>query len=74
MEIFIYFAFGLLNVYLLLLFNKWYKKSTSIETFNKTDEFINILACFVSGPFGTILIFLLGLFFLYLWRKYYRKK
>lgn len=74
MDVFFYLAFGLLNVFLLLLFNNSYKKNTGVEITNKKDEFINILACIISGPFGTIVVILLGLFLLYLWRKYYRKK
>lgn len=74
MDVIIYFAFGLLNVVLLWLFNYSYKRNTGIELTNKKDEFINILACIISGPFGTIMAILLGLFLLYLWRKYYRKK
>lgn len=74
MDVIIYFAFGLLNVFLLWLFNNSYKRNTGVELNNKKDEFINILGCIVSGPFGTILVVLVGLFLLYLWRKYYRKK
>lgn len=76
MEVFLYFAFGLLNVCFLYLFIVLYKRNTGVDLENKDkfDMAMNVIACFLSGPFGTVMVILLGLFLLYLWRKYYRKK
>jgi hypothetical protein len=35
---------------------------------------MNIVACFLVGPFGTMALILLGLFLYGMWRKYYKKK
>lgn len=72
----IYFSFGLLNICLLYLFIILYRRNTGVDLENKDkfDMFMNIVACFLSGPFGTGMLILLGLFLFGMWRKYYRKK
>lgn len=72
MDLIFYFAFGVLNVCLLFLFNYLYKRNTGVEL-NDKDELINIISCIISGHFGTMVFILLGLFLFGLWTKYYRK-
>ena len=76
MDVIFYFAFGALNICLLYLFIILYRRNTGVdlEIKDKYDMGLNIVTCFLSGPFGTVMLILLGLFLLYLWRKYYRKK
>ena len=76
MDVIFYFAFGVLNICFLYLFIILYKRNTGVNLENK-DKFdmgMNVVACFLSGPFGTVMIILLGLFLFAMWRKYYRKK
>lgn len=76
MDVIFYFAFGVLNICLLYLFIILYKRNTGVDLENK-DKFdmgMNIIACFLIGPFGTMVLILLGLFLYGMWRKYYRKK
>lgn len=74
--LFLYFAFGLLNIFLLYLFIISYKHNTGVdlETDDKIDMYMNMISCFISGPFGTMVIILFGLFLYSIWRKHYRKK
>lgn len=76
MDIILYFAFGVLNICLLYLFIILYKRNTGIDldSKDKVDMGLNIIACFLIGPFGTMILILLGLFLYAMWRKYYRKK
>lgn len=80
MDMLLYFAFGALNIGLLYIISNWYKRVSGIDLFpgreNKdiVDIIRNIICYFISGPFGTVILVLLGLFLLNLWRKYYRKK
>ena len=80
MEGLLYFAFGALNVGLLFLFTGLYRRATKIDLFpgrvngDKADMILSILAYFLCGAFGTIIIILFGLFLLAMWEKYYRKK
>ena len=73
MEVFLYISFGLLNISLFNLFINNYKLKTGVDLTDKNDVY-NTIAFIVSGPFGTMILILLGAFLLYLWRKYYRKK
>lgn len=80
MDMLLYFAFGALNIGLLYIVSNWYKRESGIDLFpgreNKDiwDIITNIFCFFVSGPFGTVVLVILGLFLLNLWIKYYRKK
>jgi hypothetical protein len=76
MDIILYFAFGVLNICLLYLFIILYKRNTGIDLENKdkVDMGLNIIACFLIGPFGTMILILFGLSLYAMWRKYYRKK
>lgn len=71
-----YFAFGALNICLLYLFIILYKRNTGVdlEIKDKFEMGLNVVTCFLSGPFGTVMLILLGLFLYNMWRKYYRKK
>lgn len=74
-EIF-YFAFGILNICLLYLFIILYRRNTGVDldSKDKLDMGMNIVCLFLSGPFGTGILILLGLFLFGMWIKYYRKK
>ena len=80
MDIILYFAFGLLNIFLLYLITNRYKRVSNIDLFpgresgNIVDMVLNILAYIVCGPFGTILVIMMGIFLTVMWFKYYRKK
>ena len=80
MGMLLYFAFGALNIGLLYIVSNWYKRESGIDLFpgreNKDiwDIITNIFCFFVSGPFGTVVLVILGVFLLNLWIKYYRKK
>ncbi len=80
MDMLLYFAFGALNIGLLYIISNWYKRKSGIDLFpgraNKDIGGIitNIICYFVSGPFGTLVLVILGMFLLELWIKYYRKK
>lgn len=75
MDIFLYFAFGALNICLLYLFIICYRRHTGINlsSDNNVDNYINNAAYFLSGPFGTIILIILGLFLYGIYRKYYRE-
>jgi hypothetical protein len=74
-EIF-YFAFGVLNICFLYLFIILYRRNTGVDldSKDKLDMGMNIVCLFLSGPFGTGVLILLGLFLFGMWIKYYRKK
>lgn len=76
MDVIFYFAFGALNICLLYLFIVLYKRNTGVdlEIKDKFEMGLNVVTCFLSGPFGTVMLILLGLFLYNMWRKYYRKK
>ena len=78
MGVFLYFAFGLLNIGLLFLINYICKKRISIPLFPDEDNRIEIVMCmityFISGIFGTGILLLIGIILFYMWEKYYRKK
>lgn len=80
MGMLLYFAFGALNIGLLYIISNWYKRKSGIDLFpgreNKDigDIIRNIICYFISGPFGTVVLVILGMFLLELWIKYYRKK
>jgi hypothetical protein len=76
MDVIFYFAFGALNICLLYLFIILYKRNTGVdlEIKDKFEMGLNVVTCFLSGPFGTVMLILLGLFLYNMWRKYYRKK
>lgn len=80
MDMLLYFAFGALNIGLLYIISNWYKRESGIDLLpgrankDRLDTIINIICYFVSGPFGTVVLVLFGVFLLNLWRKYYRKK
>lgn len=80
MDMLLYFAIGALNIGLLYIISNWYKRVSGIDLFpgrenkDRVDSIINIICYFISGPFGTVVLALLGMFLLNLWRKYYRKK
>jgi hypothetical protein len=71
--LFLYIVFGLLNICLFHLFVNTYKLKTGVYLRDDNDVY-NTIALFVSGPFGTMILILLGTFLLWLWRKHYRKK
>ena len=79
MEGLLYFAFGALSVGLLFLLTNIYRRETGVDLFpgrrdgNTIDMFLNIIAYILCGPFGTIVIVLLGVVLFYVWKKYYRK-
>lgn len=80
MGMLLYFAFGALNIGLLYIISNWYKRESGIDLLpgrankDRLDTIINIICYFISGPFGTVVLVLFGVFLLNLWRKYYRKK
>lgn len=76
MGIIFYFALGLLNIGLFYWFTHLYKRESGINLLgdNTSDILMCGLAYLLSGPFGTVMIVLLGLWLLWLWFKYYRKK
>ena len=71
MEVFLYISFGLLNICLFHLFINEYKLKTGVNL-SYDNVLYNNIAFFVTGPFGTMILILLGTFLLYLWRKYYK--
>lgn len=80
MGMLLYFAFGALNIGLLYIISNWYKRKSGIDLFpgrenkDRVDIIRNIICYFISGPFGTVVLVILGMFLLELWIKYYRKK
>ena len=80
MDILLYFAFGVLNVGLILLFSNLYRKWTEIDLFpgrsvGNTYEMITCsIAYLLCGPFGTAVCIVLGLVWCIMWKNYDRKK
>lgn len=72
----LYFSLGVLNIVLLFLLTDLYKRGSGINLLNDStsETAMNILVYFISGPFGTVALAVLGLWLLLLWKKYYRKK
>ena len=78
MGVFLYFAFGALNIGLLFLINYICKWSIGMPLFpdeeSKTEVIMCMITYFISGIFGTGILFLIGIILFYMWGKYYRKK
>lgn len=80
MDIILYFTLGAINIVLLYLFTSIYKHKTGIDLFpgrengDILESVSSLCAYFASGPIGTIIVIILGLFLFILWFKYYRKK
>jgi hypothetical protein len=80
MGVILYFAFGALNIVLLYQIANYYRRVSDIDLFpgresgSLVDMVLNILAYIVCGPFGTILVIMVGIFLFVMWVKYYRKK
>ena len=78
MGVLLYFAFGLLNIGLLFLMNYICKWKIGMPLFPDEDNRIEIImfmiTYFISGIFGTGIIFLIGIILFFMWEKYYRKK
>jgi hypothetical protein len=80
MGMLLYFAFGALNIYLLYKISNWYKRESGIdllpgrENNDRMEIITTIIGFFISGPFGTAMLVMVGVFLLNLWIKYYRKK
>ena len=78
MGVFLYFAFGALNIGLLFLINYICKWSIGMPLFPDEDDRTEIIMCmityFISGIFGTGILFLIGIILFCMWKKYYRKK
>ena len=80
MDILLYFAFGALNIGLFFIIFNLYKRETGIDLFpgrahgDNVDAFINIIAYFVCGYFGTAILTIVGVFLFLIWINYYRKK
>ena len=76
----LYFAFGALNIYLLYIISNWYKRESGLDLFtgrenkDRMEIITTIIGFFISGPFGTVMLVMIGVFLLNLWIKYYRKK
>ena len=76
----LYFAFGALNIYLLYIISNWYKRESGLDLFpgrenkDRMEIITTIIGFFISGPFGTVMLVMVGVFLLNLWIKYYRKK
>lgn len=80
MDMLLYFAFGALNIGLLYIISNWYKRESGLDLFpgrenkDRMEIITTIIGFFISGPFGTVMLVVVGLFLLNLWIKYYRKK
>lgn len=70
-----YFALGALNVVLLYIFSELFKRRTDIDLFpgrengDKLEMGLNIVAFFLTGHFGTLVVCVFGLFLLMLWLR-----
>jgi hypothetical protein len=73
----LYFAFGALNIGLLFLMNYIFKRTIGVHLFPDEDCETEIIMCmvtyFISGIFGTVILFLLGMMSFFMWKKYYKK-
>ena len=80
MDIILYFAFGALNICLLYLITNIYNRKTGVDLLpgklsnDKLETILNLIAYFVCGPFGTVVVFMLGITLFIMWFKFYRKK
>ena len=80
MDILLYFAFGALNIGLIYLISSIYMKRIDIDLFpgrgigDKMEMVTSLVAYFLGGPFGTIVLILLWIFLYIMWIKYYKKK
>lgn len=77
MGVFLYFAFGLLNIGLLFLINYICKFKIDMPLFpdgDRTEIIMCMITYFICGIFGTGILFLIGIILFFMWRKYYRKK
>lgn len=80
MDILLYFAFGALNIGLIYLISNIYIKRIDIDLFpgrgigDKMEMVTSLVAYFLGGPFGTIVLIVLWIFLYIMWIKYYRKK
>lgn len=78
MGLFLYFAFGVLNIGLLFLMNYICKWKIGMNLFpdegSKTEVIMCMITYFISGVFGTGILFLIGIILFFMWKKYYRKK
>lgn len=80
MDILLYFAFGALNIGLIYLISNIYMKRMDIDLFpgrsfgDKMEMITSLLAYFLGGPFGTIVLIVLWIFLYIMWIKYYKKK
>ena len=77
MGVFLYFAFGLLNIGFLFLINYICKSRIGMTLFPDEDNRTEIIMCmityFISGIFGTGILFLIGIILFFMWKKYYKK-
>ena len=73
----LYFAFGALNIGLLVLMNYIFKLKIGIRLFpdegSETEVIMCMITYFISGIFGTVILFLLGIMSFFMWKKYYKK-
>lgn len=78
MGVYLYFAFGLLNIGLLFLINYICKRKIGMTLFPDIDDKTEVIMCmityFISGFFGTGILFLICVILFFMWEKYYRKK
>jgi hypothetical protein len=77
MGIILYFAIGALNIVLLYLITHIYTRVSGvylIPSGYSSDTILTLIAFFLTGYFGTIVLGVLGLHLFVLWMKYYRKR
>ena len=78
MGVLLYFAFGALNIGLLFLINYICIWRIGFPLFpdedNMTEIIMFVVTYFISGIFGTGILFLIGIILFFMWKKYYRKK
>lgn len=73
----LYFAIGALNIGLLYLITHIYTRVSGVYLIPSgyaLDTILTMIAFFLSGYFGTIVLGVLGLHLFVLWVKYYRKR
>ena len=77
MGMLLYFAFGALNIGLLFLMNYIFNLKIGMSLFpdegSETEVIMCMVAYFISGIFGTVILFLLGMMSFFMWKKYYKK-
>jgi hypothetical protein len=77
MGIILYFAIGALNIVLLYLITHIYTRVSGVYLIPSgymSDTILTLIAFLLSGPFGTMVLGVLGLHLFVLWMKYYRKR